>query len=125
MAQANTDLGSQTQRSRSAIRCPIAARRRPTAPLANPVRLTNDQGGINGRRIEFISRDDGYSPPKTVDLVREMVEQEQVLLLFEPLGTAPNTAIQAYMNDSKVPQLFVSSGADKWNDPKNHPWTMG
>jgi branched-chain amino acid transport system substrate-binding protein len=87
--------------------------------------MINDQGGINGRKIEFISRDDGYSPPKTVDLVREMVEQDQVLLLFEPLGTAPNTAIQAYMNDNKVPQLFVSSGADKWNDPKNHPWTMG
>src|SRR6516162_6999329 len=87
--------------------------------------MINDQGGINGRKIDFISRDDGYSPPKTVDLVREMVEQDQVLLLFEPLGTAPNIAIQGYLNDNKVPQLFVSSGADKWNDPKHHPWTMG
>ena len=87
--------------------------------------MINDQGGVNGRKIDFISRDDGYSPPKSVELVREMVEQDQVLLLFEPLGTAPNTAIQAYLNDNKVPQLFVSSGADKWNDPKNHPWTMG
>jgi branched-chain amino acid transport system substrate-binding protein len=87
--------------------------------------MINDQGGINGCKIQFISRDDGYSPPKTVELVREMVEQDQVLLLFEPLGTAPNTAIQAYLNDNKVPQLFVSSGAEKWNDPKNHPWTIG
>jgi branched-chain amino acid transport system substrate-binding protein len=87
--------------------------------------MINDQGGINGRKIKFISRDDSYSPPKTVELVREMVEEEQVLLLFDALGTASNTAIQAYLNDNKVPQLFVSSGAEKWNDPKNHPWTMG
>src|SRR5215471_8587953 len=82
--------------------------------------MINDQGGINGRKIEFISRDDGYSPPKTVDLVRELVERDQVLLLFETLGTPSNTAIQVYLNDNKVPQLFVSSGADKWDDPKNH-----
>jgi branched-chain amino acid transport system substrate-binding protein len=87
--------------------------------------MINDQGGINGRKIKFISRDDSYSPPKTVELVRELVEEEQVLLLFDALGTASNTAIQAYLNDNKVPQLFVSSGAEKWNDPKNHPWTMG
>jgi branched-chain amino acid transport system substrate-binding protein len=87
--------------------------------------MINDQGGINGRKIKFISRDDSYSPPKTVELVRELVEEEQVLLLFDALGTASNTAIQIYLNDNKVPQLFVSSGADKWNDPKNHPWTMG
>ena len=70
-------------------------------------------------------RDDGYSPPKTVELVRKMVEEDQVLALFNTLGTPPNTAIQAYANDNKVPQLFVATGADKWNDPKNHPWTMG
>ena len=87
--------------------------------------MINDQGGINGRKIKFISRDDSYSPPKTVELARELVEEEQVLLLFDALGTASNTAIQAYLNDNKVPQLFVSSGADKWDDPKNHPWTMG
>ena len=87
--------------------------------------MINDQGGINGRKIKFISRDDSYSPPKTVELVRELVEEDQVLLLFDALGTAPNVAIQAYLNDNKVPQLFVSSGADKWDDPKNHPWTMG
>jgi branched-chain amino acid transport system substrate-binding protein len=87
--------------------------------------MINDQGGVNGRKINFISRDDGYSPPKTVELVRKLVEEDQVLLMFEPLGTPPNTAIQGYLNDNKVPQLFVATGADKWNDPKQHPWTMG
>ena len=87
--------------------------------------MINDQGGINGRKINFISRDDGYSPPKTVELIRKMVEEDQVLLTFNVLGTPPNTAVQAYLNDNKVPQLFVATGADKWNDPKNHPWTMG
>ena len=87
--------------------------------------MLNDQGGINGRKIKFISRDDGYSPPKTVEMVRKLVEEDQVLLLFSTLGTATNTAIQDYLNDNKVPQLFIASGADKWNDPKHHPWTMG
>jgi branched-chain amino acid transport system substrate-binding protein len=85
----------------------------------------NEQGGINGRKINFITRDDSYSPPKTVELVRQMVEEDQVLLTFNILGTPPNTAVQGYLNDNKVPQLFVATGADKWNDPKNHPWTMG
>jgi branched-chain amino acid transport system substrate-binding protein len=87
--------------------------------------MINEQGGINGRKINFISRDDGYSPPKTVELIRKMVEEDQVLLTFNVLGTPPNTAVQAYLNDNKVPQLLVATGADKWNDPKNHPWTMG
>ena len=87
--------------------------------------MINEQGGINGRKISFISRDDGYSPPKAVELVRQLVEQDQVLFLFQTLGTPSNTAIQGYLNDNKVPQLFVATGADKWNDPKNHPWTMG
>ena len=87
--------------------------------------MINDQGGINGRKIKFISRDDSYSPPKTVEVVRRLVEQDQVLLMFSVLGTPPNTAIQGYLNDNKVPQLFAVTGADKWNDPKNHPWTMG
>jgi branched-chain amino acid transport system substrate-binding protein len=87
--------------------------------------MINEQGGINGRRINFITRDDGYSPPKTVELVRKMVEEDQVLALFQTLGTPPNTAIQAYATDNKVPQLFVATGADKWNDPKIHPWTIG
>jgi branched-chain amino acid transport system substrate-binding protein len=87
--------------------------------------MINDQGGINGRKINFISRDDSYSPPKTVEQVRQLVEQEGVLFTFQILGTPPNTAVQAYLNDNKVPQLFVATGADKWNDPKHHPWTMG
>src|SRR5437763_6171385 len=85
----------------------------------------NAEGGINGRRIVFISYDDGYSPPKTVEQARRLVESDEVLLIFNSLGTAPNTAIQKYMNAKKVPQLFVSTGAAKWNDPKNFPWTMG
>ena len=80
--------------------------------------MINEQGGINGRKINFISRDDGYSPPKTVELVRKLVEEDQVLLIFNMLGTPPNTAIQGYLNDNKVPQLFVATGADKWNDPE-------
>jgi len=87
--------------------------------------MINEQGGINGRKINFISRDDGYSPPKTVEVVRKLVEEDQVLFIFNPLGTPPNTAIQGYLNDNKVPQLFVATGADKWNDPKHFPWTMG
>ena len=87
--------------------------------------MINERGGIKGRKINFISRDDGYSPPKTVEQVRKMVEEDGVLLLFQTLGTPTNTAIQGYLNDNKVPQLFVATGADKWNDPKNHPWTMG
>jgi branched-chain amino acid transport system substrate-binding protein len=87
--------------------------------------MLNEQGGINGRKINYISRDDGYSPPKTVEQVRQLVEQDQVLFLFNTLGTPPNTAIQGYLNDNKVPQLLVATGADKWNDPKHFPWTMG
>ena len=85
----------------------------------------NSEGGINGRKINFISYDDGYSPPKMVEQARKLVESDEVLLIFNPLGTPGNTAIQKYMNAKKVPQLFVSTGAAKWNDPKNFPWTMG
>jgi ABC-type branched-subunit amino acid transport system substrate-binding protein len=85
----------------------------------------NDAGGINGRKINFISYDDGYSPPKTVEQARKLVESDEVLLLFNALGTPPNSAIQKYMNSKKVPQLFVATGATKWNDPKEFPWTMG
>ena len=86
--------------------------------------VINKQGGINGRKINFISRDDSYSPPKTVELVRQLVEQDQVLLLFSTLGTPPNMAIHAYVNENKVPHLFLATGADQWNDPKHFPWTM-
>jgi len=85
----------------------------------------NAEGGINGRKINFISYDDAYSPPKTVEQARKLVESDEVLLIFNPLGTPPNTAIQKYLNTKKVPQLFVATGATKWNDPKNFPWTMG
>ncbi len=88
-------------------------------------RMINDQGGINGRMINFISLDDGYSPPKTMELTRQMVERDQVLLVFAALGTAPNTAVQKYLNQKKVPQLFVGTGASKWGDPVHYPWTMG
>src|ERR1700712_2884164 len=85
----------------------------------------NSEGGINGRKINFVSYDDGYSPPKMVEQARKLVESDEVLMVFNPLGTPSNTAIQKYMNAKKVPQIFVSSGAAKWNDPKNFPWTMG
>src|ERR1700685_573211 len=85
----------------------------------------NTEGGINGRKINFISYDDGYNPAKTVEQARKLVEADEVLLIFNPLGTPGNSAIQKYMNAKKVPQLFVSTGAAKWNDPKNFPWTIG
>ena len=88
-------------------------------------RMINEQGGINGRKITFISYDDAYSPPKTVEQARKLVEGDEVLLIFQSLGTASNSAIQKYMNAKKVPQLFVATGATKWGDPKNFPWTMG
>src|SRR5215475_916680 len=85
----------------------------------------NAEGGINGRKINYISYDDAYSPPKTVEQARKLVESDEVLIVFNPLGTPPNTAIQKYLNSKKVPQLFVATGATKWNDPKEFPWTMG
>ncbi|ODM70818.1 ABC transporter substrate-binding protein [Bradyrhizobium elkanii] len=88
-------------------------------------RMINDAGGIHGRKIKFISYDDGYSPPKTVEQARKLVENDEVLLLFGSVGTASNAAIRKYMNEKQVPQLFIASGASKWNDPKDYPWTMG
>src|SRR6202522_2324642 len=85
----------------------------------------NAEGGINGRNINFISYDDSYSPPKAVEQARKLVESDEVLFIFNPLGTPPNSAIHKYMNSKKVPQLFVATGATKWNDPKDFPWTMG
>jgi branched-chain amino acid transport system substrate-binding protein len=89
------------------------------------IRKVNTEGGVNGRKINFISYDDAYSPPKTVEQARKLVESDEVLLIFQSLGTAHNTAIQRYMNSKKVPQLFVATGATKWNDPQHFPWTMG
>ncbi len=88
-------------------------------------KMVNEQGGINGRKINWVSYDDGYSPPKTVEMVRKLVEQDNVLFVFQTLGTPPNTAIHKYMNMKKVPQLHVATGATKWDDSKAHPWTMG
>jgi ABC-type branched-subunit amino acid transport system substrate-binding protein len=88
-------------------------------------KMINDAGGINGRKINFISYDDGYSPPKAVEQARKLVESDEVLFIFNSLGTPSNSAIHKYMNAKKVPQLFVATGATKWNDPKDFPWTMG
>ena len=88
-------------------------------------RMINDNGGINGRRINFISYDDAYSPPKTVEQARKLVESDEVFLVFAPLGTASNAAIQKYMNNMRVPQLFVATGASRWGDPEHFPWTIG
>ncbi len=88
-------------------------------------RMINEQGGVNGRKINFISYDDGYSPPKTVEQTRKLIESDEVFLVFNALGTPTQTAVQRYQNAKKVPQLFVASGASKWNDPKDFPWTMG
>jgi branched-chain amino acid transport system substrate-binding protein len=87
--------------------------------------MLNDKGGINGRKVEFLTLDDSYSPPKTVEQTRRLVEQDEVVAMFSSIGTAPNIAVQKYLNNKKVPQLFVSSGATRWNDPKNFPWTVG
>src|ERR1700709_321626 len=87
--------------------------------------MVNDQGGVAGHKINFISYDDGYSPPKAVEQVRRLIEEDQVALLFQTLGTPSNTAIQRYVNQKKVPHLFISTGADKWGDYQHFPWTMG
>ena len=87
--------------------------------------MLNDQGGINGRKIEFLTLDDAYSPAKTVEQTRKLVEQDDVLALFSSVGTAPNISVQKYLNAKRVPQLFVSSGATRWNDPEHFPWTVG
>src|SRR5204862_6083303 len=93
--------------------------------IAAYFRMVNDRGGINGRKEHFVSYDDGYSPPKTVEMVRKLVESDEVLFLFNTLGTPPNSAIHKYCNQKKVPQLFVATGATKWGDPEHFPWTMG
>jgi len=88
-------------------------------------KMVNDKGGINGRKVSFISYDDGYAPPKTVEMVRKLVEEDKVLFVFQTLGTPSNTAIHKYLNNKKVPQLFVATGASVWGKPKDFPWTMG
>ncbi len=93
--------------------------------IAAYFKMVNAEGGINGRMVNFISYDDSYSPPKALEQTRKLVESDNVLLVFQPLGTPGNTAIQGYLNGKKVPQLFVATGATKWGDPKKYPWTMG
>src|SRR5580693_5750422 len=88
-------------------------------------KMINEQGGVNGRKLNLISLDDAYSPPRTVEQIRRLVEQEQVAFLFNTLGTPPNLAIRQYLNDNKVPQLFVATGASIFSDPEHFPWTMG
>ena len=89
------------------------------------MKMINDQGGVNGRKINLIQYDDAYSPPKTVEQVRKLVEGDEVLLTFQIIGTAPNAAVQKYLNARKVPQLFAATGASKFTDPRNFPWTFG
>ena len=89
------------------------------------MKMINDQGGINGRKINLVQYDDGYSPPKTVEMVRKLVESDEVLLTFQLIGTPPNAAVQKYLNQKQVPQLFAATGATRFTDPKNYPWTMG
>ena len=89
------------------------------------IKMINDEGGVNGRKINFIQYDDAYSPPKTVEQVRKLVESDEVLLTFQLIGTPPNAAVQKYLNTKKVPQLFAATGASRFTDPKNFPWTMG
>jgi ABC-type branched-subunit amino acid transport system substrate-binding protein len=86
--------------------------------------MINEQGGLNGRKITFLTLDDAYSAPKCVEATRRLVEQEEVLALYGSLGTAPQTAVHKYLNSKGVPQLLLNTGASKWNDPKNNKWTM-
>src|SRR5712672_339256 len=129
LAQSKYDVGASDQEIRIGN---ILAYSGPVSSLgvigkieAAYFRKINDEGGINGRKINFISYDDAYSPPKTVERARKLVESDEVLLVFNALGTATNSGVQKYLNIKKVPQIFVSSGAAKWNDPGKFPWTMG
>ena len=116
-------------RSSSATAVPTAGRRSAYGVIGKGIeaywKSVNEAGGINGRKINFITLDDGYSPAKTVEVVRQLVEQDKVLCLFNTLGTPSNTAIQKYMNQKKVPQLYVATGASKSGKYKEFPWTMG
>jgi branched-chain amino acid transport system substrate-binding protein len=123
------DPGASTTEIRIGNTAPLSG---PAAALSVPLKVValyfkkvNAEGGVNGRRINFIPYDDGYNPAKTVELTRRLVEEDKVLLIFASLGTAENAAIQNYLNSNKVPHLFVQSGASRWDDPANFPWTMG
>lgn len=129
MAQKKYDTGASDKEIRLGNTVPYSgpasAYGIPGKAMAAVFDKVNAEGGINGRKIKFISLDDGYNPAKTVEQVRKLVEEDEVLLLVGTLGTAQNTAIHKYVNSKKVPHLFLNSGANKWGDPKNFPWTMG
>jgi branched-chain amino acid transport system substrate-binding protein len=129
MAQKNYDEGASDTEIKIGNTNPYSGNASAYGTIAKTIdayfKMVNDQGGINGRKINFISYDDGYSPPKTVEMVRKLVEEDKVLFVFQTLGTPSNTAIQKYLNQKKVPQLFVATGASKWGHYKENPWTMG
>jgi branched-chain amino acid transport system substrate-binding protein len=129
MAQKKYDVGASDTEIRIGNVAPYSGPASSYATIAKAeaayFRMINEQGGINGRKINFITYDDGYSPPKTVEQARKLVESDEVLALFGVIGTAGNSAIQKYANQKKVPHLMVGSGASKWADPENFPWSMG
>jgi branched-chain amino acid transport system substrate-binding protein len=128
-AQAKYDEGASDKEIRIGNTMPYSGNASAYGNIGRTIEATfkmvNDNGGINGRKINFITYDDGYAPPKTVEMVRKLVEEDKVLVLFNTLGTPGNTAIHKYMNAKKVPHMFVATGASKWGQPKDFPWTMG
>jgi ABC-type branched-subunit amino acid transport system substrate-binding protein len=129
LAAGTYDPGASDQEIKLGNTWPFSGPASPTSPverqMAGYFAMINDQGGVNGRKINFIALDDGYSPPKTVELTRRLVEQDQVLLMYGQLGTPTNVAVRPYLNAKKVPQLFVTTGSQSLIDPKKFPWTMG
>src|SRR4030088_2564107 len=127
-AQKKYDTGASDTEIRIGNTIPYSGPASAFAPIGKTeaayFNMINEQGGINGRMIKFISYDDAYSPPKTVEQVRRLVESDEVLLLFNVVGTPGNAAIQKYVNQKKIPHLFISSGASRWNDPEHFPWSM-
>ena len=123
-----TRQGSPTRRSRSARQCRTAGQSPAYGTIGRAelayFKMINDSGGINGRKINLISRDDGYSPPKTVEQIRKLVEEDKVAFIFQSLGDVTNAAVQRYLNDRGIPQLFLADGSSKWDDPQHFPWTM-
>src|SRR6059036_1917147 len=129
MAQKKNDTGSTDTEIKIGNIAPYSGPASSYATIAKTeaayFKMINEQGGINGRKINFISYDDGYSPPKTVEQVRKLVESDEVLFMFNPLGTPTNSAIHKYLNAKKIPHVFVGTGATKWGDPEHFPWTIG
>jgi branched-chain amino acid transport system substrate-binding protein len=128
-AAAEYDTGATDKEIKIGITTPLSGPASAYATIAKGLSayfdMVNAQGGVNGRKINFVMKDDGYNPAKTVEQTRALVEQDEVLFVFNALGTPTNSAVHKYLNAKKVPQLFVATGATKWGDPKNYPWTMG